>query len=367
MGNIRKKERLEAVLKLLVDRMVGNVQVEPRVTPEVAEQISGDLLTFANYGFPESHAWSFALIAYGTAYLKCHYPTEFYLGLLNAQPMGFYPVLTLIHDARRCGVEVRAPCLAQGNRYCTTEPTTACSPEAVASSDEQPALRIGWRHIRGLGERTLERLVEAHSIASFASIADVAERVALTRAEGMQLARANAFAAWEPDRRRAAWEALRAVSDALPLAPARKAPYAPRALDERELIYADYAATGICVTGHPMQHMRTRLKEAGVRSSADLDQCRDGARVLVAGLVTVRQRPATSKGTVFLLLEDEWGFINIVVHRTTVERFADVVKYATSIVVDGTYQCADGVRNVVGKRFRELRSETLAHSARSFR
>ncbi len=357
MGNMRKKGRLEAVLAELSTRMVENPLPDPPVSRECAEQISRELLTFSNYGFPESHAWSFALIAYATAYLKRHYPTEFYLGLLNAQPMGFYPVSTLIHDARRGGVEVRPPCLAQGDRYCTTEPS---------EDADQPALRIGWRHIRGVGERTLDRLSAVHTVASFDSINDVVQRVLLTRAEALQLARANAFAAWQPDRRKAAWEALRAVGDILPFAPARQVPYTPRSLDERELIFADYAATGICVTGHPMEHLRAKLRDAGVWSSVDLEQGRDGARILVAGLVTVRQRPSTAKGTVFLLLEDEWGFINIIVHRMTVEKYAEVVKYAPAIVVDGTSQCVDGVRNVIGRRFRSLEVASLAHVSRDF-
>ncbi|MDQ2889700.1 MAG: DNA polymerase III subunit alpha, partial [Gemmatimonadota bacterium] len=252
MGNIRKKERLEAVLHELTQRMVNNPVPEPRVTREAADQISRDLLTFANYGFPESHAWSFALIAYATAYLRWHYPTDFYLGLLNAQPMGFYPTSTLIHDARRRGIEVLPPCLRDGDRLCTTERARERGSERAsecASMSGEPALRIGWRHIRGVGKRTIERLCAAHDSAPFTSISDVVNRVALTRAESLQFARAAAFGAWEPDRRRAAWEALRAVGDNLPLAPARRPPYEPRGLDERELIFLDYAATGICISG----------------------------------------------------------------------------------------------------------------------
>jgi error-prone DNA polymerase len=358
MGNIRKKGRLEAVLAELADRMAANERLEPRVTREVAEQISRDLLTFANYGFPESHAWSFALIAYATAYLKRHYATDFYLGLLNAQPMGFYPTSTLIHDARRQGVEVRPPCLKMGDAYCTTE--------EASDGGERPALRIGWRHVRGVGERTIDRLVAAKRAASFSSIADVVDRVALKPAEALQLARADAFAAWEPDRRRAAWEALRAAGDTLPLAPARHAPYEPRALDERELLFLDYAATGICIRGHPMQHLREKLRAAGVVGSDDFDSLRDGQRVLIAGLVTVRQQPQSANGVVFLLLEDEWGFLNVVVPRKIVAKYEDVIRFAPFVVVDGEFQRDGRVVNVLGKRFRELDGGKLTHAARSF-
>lgn len=360
MGNIRKEKRLEKILEELTERMVNHSLPEPYppVSREIAERISCDLLTFANYGFPESHAWSFALIAYATAYLKCHYPTDFYLGLLNAQPMGFYPNSTIIHEARRHGVEVRPPCLRDGGRLCTTEKT---------ATHEQPALRIGWRHIRGVGKRTLDRLCAARDCSPFTSIADVVTRVELTRAESLQFARAAAFEAWEPDRRRAGWEALRAVGDNLPLAPAHRASYDPRELNERELIFMDYAATGICITGHPMEHLRDRLRKAGIVGSCDLPGLRDGQRVLVAGLVTVRQRPESAKGTLFILLEDEWGFINVIVSRTLVERYGDIVKFAPFLVVEGKFERDGGVVNIVGSKFKELDGGQLVHGSHDFR
>jgi len=356
MGNIRKKGKLDAVLVKLTERMMNNTSLDIPVSREIAEQISKDLSTFANYGFPESHAWSFALIAYATVYLKCHYPTDFYLGLLNAQPMGFYPNATIIHEARRRGVEVRSPCLRDGRRICTTEEMTS----------EHPALRIGWRHIRGIGERTLDRLSEAQDFLPFTSIADVVERVELTRAESLQLARAAAFSAWEPDRRRAAWEALRAVGDNLPLAPAHRSHYDPRELDKRELIFLDYQATGICVTGHPMEHVRERLNKAGVVGSRDMQGLRDGQRVVVAGLVSVRQRPGSAKGTIFILLEDEWGFVNVIVSPNLVERYNDIVKYARFIVVEGQFERDGGVTNVVGSRFKELEVGQLVYGSHDF-
>lgn len=362
MGNIRKKERLLGVLGELTRRMIENEEVEPRISPDVAESISKDLLTFANYGFPESHAWSFALIAYATSYLKCRYPTYFYLGLLNAQPMGFYPTSTLIHDARRHGVEVLPPCLYHGDRLCTTEDSSDGSKDPAS----RIALRIGWRHIRGVAERTIERLSEARALAPFSSIADVVERVGLKRAEALQFARAAAFQVWEPDRRRAAWEALRAIGDRLPFAPSHLTPYDPRPLGERELIFMDYYATGICITGHPMQHLRDRLRGAGVTASDGLERLRGGERVIVAGLVTVRQRPQTANGVIFLLLEDECGFINVVVPKKLVDRYEDVVKFAQFVVVEGTFERDGAGMNVVGRRFKQLDGGMLTHSVHSF-
>lgn len=352
MGHMRKKGKLVAVLEKLETRMIANA-----VEPDIAHQICEDLQSFANYGFPESHAWSFALIAYATAWLKAHHPTEFYLGILNAWPMGFYSPATLIHDAGRHGVVVRPPCMRDGQRLCTTE-------EIVGSS--RPALRIGWRYVHGIGTKALDQLEAAWKVRPFTSIEDVVRRAGLDRANALFLARAAAFGAWEPDRRKAGWEALRCVSDTLPLAPARPAHHAPRPLDQTETIFLDYATTGTSIHGHPMQHLREFLISKGAKSSADLPSLRGGETIAVAGLVTVRQRPATAKGTLFLLLEDEFGFINVIVPNTLVEDNAEVVKFAPFIAVQGQFQRDGQVMNVVGKRFRALKTREIATRSRDF-
>jgi len=384
MGHVRKISRLLDVLARLRDRMV-----QRGVEESVATGIVEDLKSFANYGFPESHAWSFALIAYATGWLKAHYIAEFFAALLNSWPMGFYPPSTLIHDAKRHGVVVRPPCMKIGEWECTVE--------------DDGALRIGWRHIRGLGEKTLDALRLARggkaavgvgsSIGKsrggrarmaltledlrpmttavpdrpFISIEDVVLRAKLRRDDVLHLARAAAFAAWEPDRRKAGWEALRAVGDSLPLAPARHEMHEPRKLSETELIYEDYFATGMSISGHPMQHMRERLRKAGVVDSEGLKKLRGGERILVAGLVTIRQRPASANGTIFLLLEDEWGFINIVVPSYLVEKNSEVVKFATFVVIQGRFEKDGNVLNVIGEKFKELNVRKLEHTARSFR
>ena len=352
MGNIRKQDRLTRALSRLSGRMMAKGIEEP-----VAVRICEDLASFANYGFPESHAWSFALIAYATAYLKAHYPTEFYLGLLNAWPMGFYAPATLIHDAKRHGVEVRPACLCNGDWECTAE---------WVDPAEQPALRIGWRHIRGAGSRLLDRLRAAHAMGRFTSIADVVDRACLTRAEALSLARADAFAAWEPDRRRAAWEALRAVGDILPLAPAHLTTHDPAPMTRTDLIFLDYATTGVSIHGHPMEAARERLRAAKVLDSRDLDAMEDGRQVVVAGLVTVRQRPATANGTIFLLLEDEHGFMNIIVPSQLVEPNEEVVKQAQFILVLGRFERDGGVLNVVGRKFRTLKVREIVHRSHDF-
>lgn len=354
MGNERKKARLLGALEKLCARMV-----ERGVEPEVATRICDDLVSFANYGFPESHAWSFALIAYATAWLKAHHPTEFFLGLLNSWPMGFYPVSTLIHDARRSGVEVRPPCLKHGDWECTTEPT---------ADPNRPALRIGWRHVRGVGTKVIDALRNARDQAPFASVCDVVRRAALSRADALALARAGSFGVWAPDRRQAAWEALHATGDVLPLAPAPRRDHALPPMDAERLVLLDYYATGLSLNGHPMQSARERLERWGAVNSRQLEAIDSGCTIIVGGLVTVRQRPHTAGGTIFLLLEDEHGFINVIVPKQLVDENAEVVKYAPVILVQGRLEKDGAVVNVVGRRFRalEIGSEVAGHRSRDF-
>ncbi len=360
MGHNRKRNCLLDELERLRVRMV-----ERGVESGAAEAIRHDLESFGSYGFPESHAWSFALIAYATAWLRCHHPAEFYLGLLNSWPMGFYSPATLVYDARRQGVEVRPPCLRDGDWECTVE---------EAADPARPALRIGWRHVRGMGERVLERLRAARAAGGFGSVEDVVRRAALTRFEALALARGGAFGAWEPDRRYAAWEALRVVGDVLPLTPAppshshsHSRRYRPRPVTRDELVYLDYFATGMSLNGHPMERARERLDRGGALDSKTLRDLKGGEQVIVGGLVTIRQRPQTANGTIFLLLEDEHGFINVVVPAQLVEPNREVVKFATFVLVQGRFERDGEVMNVVGRRFKELTMRRIRYASRDFR
>jgi error-prone DNA polymerase len=339
---------------------------------EVADRICEDLVSFANYGFPESHAWSFALIAYATAWIKAHYPTEFLLGLLNAQPMGFYPISTLIHDARRHGVEVLPPCLKTGSWECTTTGwqvaglSDCAARQSVDPPTRQPALRIGWKFVRGIGDTVVERLKAAHTERPFESIADVVRRARLDRGESLALAKAGAFSAWAEDRRHAAWEALRATGDVLPLAPSRVTMHEPAPMSNDRLVLLDYHAVGLSLNGHPMDAARERLTRGGALDSRDLESAPSGRIVTVAGLVTIRQRPSTANGTIFLLLEDERGFINIIVPASLVAANEEAVKHSTFILVRGKLE-KQGVINVVGQKFKALHISDVMHRARSFR
>ncbi|MEP6496183.1 MAG: DNA polymerase III subunit alpha [bacterium] len=360
MGNIRKKGRLEAALTGMKTAMLARAargEISP-LSEEMAGKICEDLLSFANYGFPESHAWSFALIAYATSYLKAHHPTEFFLGLLNAQPMGFYPVSTLVHDAKRHGVEVRPPCLAQGDCECTAEET---------ENFARPALRIGWRFVRGVGDKVIEALRTAHERAPFTSIADVVERATLTRGDVLAFAQAGAFEAWAADRRHAAWEGLRASGDVLPLAPATVSYHDPVPINREQLVFLDYHTVGMSIYGHPMETVREQLKLGGAIDSVELMGMPNRRLVTVGGLVTVRQRPATAGGTIFLLLEDEHGYVNVVVPQPLVGPNEEVVKRAPFVLVQGRVENDGASISVVGKRFKELEVGALTHRAHEFR
>ncbi|MEO6879236.1 MAG: error-prone DNA polymerase, partial [Gemmatimonadaceae bacterium] len=360
MGNIRKKQRLEAALVGLKKAMLGRAakgEIQ-EMTEATAEKICQDLVSFANYGFPESHAWSFALIAYVTAYLKAHHPTEFTIGLLNAQPMGFYPIATLIHDAKRHGVEVRTPCLATGDWECTAEDT---------DDPAMPAMRVGWKFVRGIGSKVIDALRAARTQGPFTSIADVVTRASLARADVLALAQADAFAAWAPDRRHAAWEALRASGDVLPLAPATVSVHDPVPISRDQLVFLDYHAVGMSIHGHPMESVREMLRQGGALDSKQFAAMAHGRVVTVGGLVTVRQRPATAGGTIFLLLEDEYGYVNVVVPQPLVGPNEEVVKRAPFVLVQGRVQNDGAAIALSGTRFRELKVGALTHQAHEFR
>ena len=359
MGNVRKKWKLELALRELREAMLARAAAGEihGLDDATATKICDDLVSFANYGFPESHAWSFALVAYVTAYLKAHHPTEFFIGLLNAQPMGFYPVSTLVHDAKRHGVEVRPPCLATGAANCTVEETL---------DPARPAMRFGWRFVRGIGTRALEALETAREAGPFISIADVVARANLNRADVLALAQADAFAAWASDRRHAAWEGLRASGDVLPLAPATVSTHDPVPLDREQLVFLDYHAMGMSVRGHPMESVRARLEGHAI-DSRELASTPNGRLVTVAGLVTIRQRPETAGGTIFLLLEDEYGYVNIVVPRPLVAPNEEVVKRAPFVLVQGRVENDGAAISVVGRKFKELEVGALTHRAREFR
>jgi error-prone DNA polymerase len=361
MGFKRSEPAMREVGRELEAGLVRN-----GVPPDVRERIFQQLTAFASYGFPESHAASFALLVYASAWLKLHAPPEFYWAMLNAQPMGFYSPSTLVHDARRHGVEVRPIDLARSTWDSVLEPI------AGAPVTAGHALRLGLRLVRGLGPAARERLELARAEGPFASVEDVVRRTGLGEAELRALAEAGAFRTLWPGRRAALWELLRRLrGDGGPLAPRRPEveglsrqkegksfPLAP--LTRAERIAADYRATGLSPEGHPMEFLREELERAGVLSAAALRERADGDEVRVAGIAICRQRPGTAKGVMFMTLEDETGFANFVVMQDVRERF-QVELRSPLLLASGRVEREEEVINVLARRIEPLAPRAGAH------
>jgi error-prone DNA polymerase len=364
MGHKRSRERMAAICAKLIDGMKAN-----GIAEETAIRIYNQINAFADYGFPESHAASFALLVYASAYLKHYYAPEFTAAILNAQPMGFYAPGTLIEDARRHGVKV-LPVDVRWSRWDATlelmEPSTA------------PAVRLGVRSVRGLGSKAKEILEAALADGSFESIDNFVRRTRFDQRTLRQLAEAGAFDGFVPDepdlrkRRAALWEVLDTLrGDAGPLAPRRRTSpgSASRAaalpkMSPGELTEADYRMTGISLNGHPMSHLRPLLEPNGIRTTRQLvTEGKDGEKIAGAGLVICRQRPGTAKGFVFLTLEDETGTVNVVVTPKRFERQALLISTTPLLLVRGTLQVEQGVVNIRGEEFRGLKAEVGAEYA----
>ena len=373
MGHKRSHERMAAICEELIEGMKRN-----GIEEEVAHRIYNQINAFADYGFPESHAASFALIVYATAYLRHYYAPEYTAAILNAQPMGFYAPGTLVEDAKRHGVEVRPVDLtvsswdhvlemADGRVLVPNDGTVQWGVHRNAlpmKGKDGVAVRLGVRIVRGLGAKARRALEHALAEGPFASVEDAVRRVKLDRAAWRKLAESGAFDsmfAHEPEERRrrvALWEVLAETrGPMLPLAPMRAVPVPSqlRAFAPIELTEADYRMTGLSLAGHPMSHLRAMLAPNGVRTALMLrDAGRDGEQVAVAGLVICRQRPGTAKGFVFLTLEDETGMVNVVV---TPDRFAQdalLISRSPLLLIRGVLQIEQTVVNVRAKRFKAL-------------
>ncbi|GAB4264660.1 MAG: error-prone DNA polymerase [Deferrisomatales bacterium] len=345
------------------ERLVGRMRAKG-IAREFAEQVFEQIRGFGEYGFPESHAASFALIAYATAWIRRHYPDVFLCALLNAQPMGFYAPAVLVDDARRHGVEVRPVDVHRSEWDCTLEPK-----EGPAGEGGRFAVRMGLRFVKGLSRtRDGEALRRARP---FASLEDLVRRTGLGEGALERLAEAGALDGLRRERRAALWEvkgAVRARGDALALPlPNAPPPFAP--LDRFETLAWDYRATDHSPRGHPLEAMRDALAARGLPDARTVAALPHGRRVRYAGIVICRQRPATAAGVTFLTLEDETGFVNVVVWKKVFDRHAVLAKTASFLGVSGTLQAQHGVVHLVAERLWEprlpLRPETAG--SRDFR
>ena len=344
MGFKRSEERMSRIETRLVSGMCAR-----GIDRAAQEEILRGITSFALYGFPESHAASFALIAYASAYLKRHHPAAFLAGLLNAQPMGFYSAATLVKDAQRHGVVV-LPIDA------------ACSqwPSRLEASAESPnAVRLGLRLVTGLHRETADRLAAERAREPFASVADLSARVRPRREELAALAELGALASIDPaarTRRKALWQVSALAREPLlaRVAPAAEDSPLPE-MSALEETLADYQRSGVTTSAHLMAHLRAELTARGVLSAAALRNVPDGRHVRTAGHAIVRQRPGTAKGFCFLTLEDETGTANAVLTPRYFSRFRAALHGADLIEVAGPIQNVDGVIHVRAREVAPLR------------
>ena len=313
---------------------------------EFAKQIFRQILGFGEYGFPESHAASFALLVYVSAWLKRHEPAAFTAALLNSQPMGFYAPSQLVQDAQRHDVEIRPVDARASDWDCTLE----------RREDGAAALRLGLRLVKGLSEPAALRLVESRLTGAFANVQDLAERARLDRRELGCLAAAGALEGFAGHRHRAAWN-VAGVEAPLPILPQlRIAEGIPllRAPREGEDIVADYAHTGLTLRRHPLALLRPRLETRGILTAAQLRGMKQGMTVRTAGLVITRQRPGSAQGVTFVTLEDETGYVNLIVWRNVADRQRQALIGSRLMGVAGELQLEGEVMHVIAHRIVDL-------------
>jgi error-prone DNA polymerase len=347
------------------------------ITGAVQDTIVKSITSFALYGFPESHAASFALLAYASAYLKCHYLAAFTAAILNNQPMGFYSPATLVKDAQRHGLRVRAIDVTRSDWLCTIE-----------RDGEKLCVRLGLRFVKGLREEVGREIVRERGVRAFRSIDDLKLRVpGLQKSELTALAEIGALnfvgsrAGFH--RRDALWQIERASRRAGPLLEGCEESEAPLAEEESAAaadslrkysplepmtpearLISDFRNTGMTVGPHPMSYHRENLRRQGILSARDLHHVADGAKVRVAGAVIARQRPGTAKGFVFLSLEDETGIANAIITPQLFQEDHVVVVNQQFLLIEGRLQNQDNVISVKAERVRPLgitRAETVSH------
>ena len=361
MGSKRSKKRMEKLRERLFEGMA-----ERGIIGDVAEELFVKMSAFANYGFPESHSVSFAYLVYASSWIKLYEPAAFCAALLNAQPMGFWSPHSLVQDARRHGVLTRTPDLNASLAKATLQPDP--------SSFTGQAVRLGLGSVRGIGS-TLAEAIEAERVVGgpYGSAEDLARRIPsldLTQLES--LATAGVFTeCFGMERREALWT-VGAVAQSRPdrlegVVTGSDAPRLP-GMDPVEIAVADLWATGIAPDGHPTQFMRTELTKMGVTTATGLWEREPRSKVLIAGLVTHRQRPMTAQGTTFMNVEDETGLINVVVSKGCWNRFRRVAREAPALLIRGTLERSEGVINIVAEHLTPLQlpSNTVT-SSRDFR
>jgi error-prone DNA polymerase len=333
---------------------------------EFADALFRQICGFGEYGFPESHAYSFALLAYISLWLKVHEPAIFVAALINSQPMGFYAPAQLVQDARRHEVEVRAVDVGSSDWDCTLEAAASAQPAI-------PSVRLGLRLIDGLPQAAALRIMRARRECAFTDLADLATRAQLDARDLQNLARADALQSIAGHRRQQLWQAAgqergQALLAAAPIA--ERAHEQPDLFEapESEAIALDYASLGLTLRRHPLALLRERLAKRGWKSAAQLMQLQDGTRATACGIVTMRQQPETAKGVIFVTLEDETGSTNVIVWRHVRERHRMALLRSRLLMVAGEWQTREGVTHLIAKRLHDMTPwlGALATSSRDF-
>ena len=369
MGFKRSEARMKVIEEKLRAGMTRN-----GICGETQEQIIQSITSFALYGFPESHAASFALIAYASAYLKCHYLAAFTAALLNNQPMGFYHPSTIVKDAQRHGLKVLSMDVTRSDWKCSLE-TVASGQWSVASKSENLAVRLGLNYARGLREPAGQALVRERSLAAFASVHDLARRVPeLRKDELTTLAETGALNAVASEnrnikihRRDALWQVERAVRWSGPLLdelPEIDGESPLAAMTDEERLVADFRATGLTVGPHPMQYRRAEMKRMGIYRASDLAHIPNGRRLRIGGCVIARQRPGTAKGMMFMSLEDETGIANAIVAPDLLQKNRVLLISERFLMIEGILQNQDNVIHIRAEKvspLRVTRAETASH------
>ena len=351
MGHKRSRERMNEIHGRLVEGMVAN-----GIDGVAAEQLFQMLNGFADYGFPESHAASFALLAYASAYVKCHFPAIFGAAILNVQPMGFYSTEVLVNDAKRQGVVVK--------------PIEINASEYWSYVDADGALRLGFHLVRGLGEAQRERLERGLAGGTFVDLLDFAQRTQLEREALENLAIADAFAPWYRSRRDAVW-ALRGLDEREArgelgrLMDVDEPGVRFMELSPREETAFDLWSTGVTARGQAVVHFRPEFDKLGILSATRLAQAANGMRVRVGGLVITRQKPGTAKGFVFLTLEDETGLVNVIVRPDVYEKFRRVIRLSKTLIVVGRLQKEQGTIDLLAQEMWTFDDGGIAEGVRA--
>lgn len=366
MGAKRSDERMLRLRPALYEGFAKN-----GISEEVADEIFDSLRAFSDFGFPESHSFSFAYIVYASAWMKVHFPEEFYASILSSQPMGFYSPASLVDDARRHGVVV-----ARADVNFSLEETRVEIYEGDEGTPLMPPVtpqagkrvRLGLDSVAGLSSQCIDRIVNAREGGQFTSVSDLARRAGISGKDVERLAKAGALESITSERREAIWAApfvgQTLIQPTLPLdwdcAPELKP------LTKVEEVVADYQATGVSVDQHPMQFVREELTARGVVPGANVPATPRGERIRVGGIITHRQRPHTAHGTIFLSLEDETGIVNVICQPNLWEKFRTIALTEKALVVRGVIEKEDGAVALLADKLERL-SVPIASASRDFR